>query len=45
MVFNLQEDQVGILILEASNKGIKEGDVVYGTDMLPSVKFTTKNFW
>jgi F-type H+-transporting ATPase subunit alpha len=44
MVFNLQEDQVGILILEASKKGIKEGDVVYGTDMLPSVKFTTKTF-
>lgn len=35
MVFNPQEDQVGILILEASTKGIKEGDAVYGTDMLP----------
>jgi F-type H+-transporting ATPase subunit alpha len=44
MVFNLQEDQVGILILEVSEKGVKEGDVVYGTDMLPSVKFSPKTF-
>jgi hypothetical protein len=34
MVFNLQEDQVGILVLEASTKGVKEGDIVYGSDML-----------
>lgn len=44
MVFNLQEDQVGILILETSTKGVKEGDIVYGTDMLPSVKFSPKTF-
>ncbi|MGZ5486559.1 MAG: hypothetical protein ACXWFB_11745 [Nitrososphaeraceae archaeon] len=44
MVFNLQEDQVGILILEVSTKGVKEGDIVYGTDMLPSVKFSPNTF-
>lgn len=44
MVFNLQEDLVGILILEASTKGIKEGDIVYGTNMLPSVNFSSNTF-
>jgi len=44
MVFNLQEDQVGILVLEASAKGVKEGDIVYGSDMLPSVSFSPKTF-